>query len=221
MSETEALVLTEFDAGVMTVTLNRPAKANALNATMLTALAEAFEQAARNPDLRALLVTAAGDRAFCAGADLSELASLTESTESEGDDLWTQMAGRLRALPILTIAVMNGTCMGGGLTLALGCDIRVAVPEAWFQYPVLKNNVMPAQYDVNSLVRLVGPGRSSAILLGGDKLSAEEALHWGLVDRLANRSELLATAQGLIEVAVNSDPDHLAAIKTRIKEAQT
>ena len=220
MPEAEDLIITEIDAAVMTVTLNRPAKANALSTIMLRRLAEVFDEAEKNVDLRALLITGAGERAFCAGADLNELHSLSEPPEAGEPDIWTRMANSLRALPLLTIAVMNGTCMGGGLTLALGCDIRLAVPEARFQYPVLKNNVLPAQYDVNSLVHLAGPGRASAILLGGDKLSAEEALHWGLVDRLVDRAELMAAAYGLIETALESDPDHLSAIKSLIREAQ-
>ena len=221
MSEAEQLITTETDGAVMTVTLNRPAKANALNQVMLRRLAEIFEQAGDNTELRALVITAAGEGAFCAGADLKELGTLTGRAQGVDDDIWTRMASALRALPVLTIAAMNGTCMGGGLTLALGCDIRLAVSAARFQYPVLKNNVLPAQYDVDSLLRLIGPGRTSALLLGGDKLSAEEALQWGLVDRLVDRAGLMSAARDLVKTAAGSDPDHLAALKSLIREAQS
>jgi enoyl-CoA hydratase/carnithine racemase len=166
----DPLILTQRDGGVLTVTINRPGKANSLTTEMLVLLRDVVRDAATDDTLRAMLITGAGDRVFCAGADLNTLYD-----ETDGPDPWTEMALALHAVPVLTIAAINGPCMGGGLTLALGCDIRLAVPNARFSYPVLKNNVLPGQYDVDRLRALIGPGRSAAILLGGDVIGAQEA----------------------------------------------
>lgn len=147
-----------------TLRLNRADKANTLSIGMLEALRSHFTAAARDPDLRVLMITGAGDRVFCAGADLAEL---KRGPDSEQDRLWDEVSESLNDLPRLTIARINGHCIGGGLTLALGCDIRISVAQASFAYPVLKNGVLPGAVDAARLRGLVGGGRTSALLLGG------------------------------------------------------
>ncbi|NOD65418.1 MULTISPECIES: enoyl-CoA hydratase/isomerase family protein [unclassified Ruegeria] len=205
------LILTQRDGACLTVTINRPAKANSLTPPMLVSLRDIFLEAASDTGLRAVIVTGAGGRVFCAGADLNTL-----STHVNGPDPWDEMAQALRAIPVLTLAAINGPCIGGGMTLALACDIRVCVPEARFSYPVLKNNVLPGQYDVNRLHALIGPGRSAAILLGGDAASAEDAAMWGLVDRMVTQEVLADTCQALCAPAIASADGHLKTLKSML-----
>ena len=207
------LVLSQRDGACLTVTLNRPEKANSVTKEMLVTLREFFEAASKDDGLRVVILTGAGGRVFCAGADLTTLYD-----ETPGDP-WHAMAEALRAIPVLTLAAINGPCMGGGLTLALNCDIRVAVPEARFAYPVLKNNVFPGQHDVDRLERLIGPGRAAAILLGGDTVSASDAAAWGLVDRLVSRDALEDTCRDLSATALAADGTHLRALKAMLGRA--
>lgn len=202
--------------GCLTITINRPEKANSLTTDMLIALRDLFLEAEKDDALRAVIITGAGERVFCAGADLNTLYD-----EQHGPDPWDEMAAALRGIRVLTLAAINGPCMGGGLTLALGCDIRVSVPEARFAYPVLKNNVLPGQYDVDQLQALMGPGRCAAMLLGGDMLSATEAVAWGLVDRLVPREALTEVCNGLCVTALAADGAHLKTLKSMLSGGVT
>lgn len=213
MSENN-LIQTRLEDACLTVTINRPDKANSLTTEMLVALRDIFRAAAEDKELRAVIITGAGGRVFCAGADLNTLYD-----DLDGPDPWDEMADALRAVPVLTVAAINGPCIGGGLTLALGCDFRVCVPEARFAYPVLKNNVLPGQYDVDKLQALTGPGRSAAILLGGEVVSADEAVTWGLVDRLVQSDDLPDICRSLCATALAADGAHLKKLKAMLRRA--
>ncbi|WP_171236224.1 enoyl-CoA hydratase/isomerase family protein [Ruegeria sp. HKCCA6837] len=205
------LIMAQREGACLTVTINRPAKANSLTPQMLVSLRDVFLEAGSDTALRAVIITGACGRVFCAGADLNTL-----SIDVNGPDPWDEMAEALRAIPVLTLAAINGPCIGGGMTLALSCDIRVCVPEARFSYPVLKNNVLPGQYDVNRMHALIGPGRSAVILLGGDAVSAEDAAMWGLVDRMVTREVLTDTCQTLCAPAIASADGHLKTLKSML-----
>ena len=197
------LIVRQRDGARLTILINRPEKANSLTPDMLVLLRDAFRDAADDDGLGTVVITGAGDRVFCAGADLNTLYD-----DQDNPDLWAEMAEALRNIPVLTIAAINGHCMGGGLTLALGCDIRLAVRGASFSYPVLKNNVLPGQYDVDSLRELIGPGRAATILLGGDVVSSADAVTWGLADRLTPRDALEDACRVLYSTAAASDGVH-------------
>lgn len=208
---TNSLIETHQDGAILHVTINRPEKANALTRQMLLDLRDVFRAAAKDLDLRAVVVTGAGGRVFCAGADLSSLGD-----DAAGPDPWAAMADALNAIPVLTIAAINGPCMGGGLTLALSCDVRIGVPTARFSYPVLKNNVVPGQYDVDRLAAHVGPGRAAAILLGGTTVHAGEAVAWGLIDRFVEADALQQVCAEVARPAVASNYEHLTALKSML-----
>ncbi|MBY6202957.1 enoyl-CoA hydratase/isomerase family protein [Maritalea mobilis] len=196
------------DGGLWTVTLNRPDKANSLTATMLERLVEIAEEAASDEALRALILTGAGDKVFSAGADLDEArAGLATSP------LWEQVSSGIAALPCLTIAALNGTLAGGAFGMALACDLRIAVPEAKFFYPVARLGFLPQPSDPGRLRDLVGPARAKLLLLGGQKLPADEALSFGLVDRLVPREGVLDAAREIAEASVQGNPDVLRRIK--------
>ncbi|MGY6705590.1 enoyl-CoA hydratase/isomerase family protein [Roseinatronobacter sp.] len=198
------------DAGqVWTLTLDRPDKANSLTAAMLQDLCDGVD-AACSAGAHALVLTGRG-KVFSAGADLDEArAGLATS------GLWEALSGRIAAAPCLTIAALNGTLAGGAFGMALACDLRVAVPQAKFFYPVMKLGFLPQPSDPARLAALVGPARAKMILMAGARIAAPEALAWGLVDRLAEPEALLADAMALTQDAAAASGDHVAAIKHMI-----
>lgn len=196
------------DGGLWVVTLNRPDKANSLTAGMLERLAEIAETGASDDSLRALVLTGAGDRVFSAGADLEAAkAGLAVSP------LWEQVSSAISALPCLTIAALNGTLAGGAFGMALACDLRIAVPGARFFYPVAKLGYLPQPSDPGRLQALVGPARAKMILLASQKIDTQQAMDWGLVDRMAEPGTLMDTARDLAAAALDGKPDVLRAIK--------
>lgn len=192
--------------GLSLLTIDRPDKANALTAAMLRDLRAGVDQA-RDSGARALILTGTG-RIFSAGADLDEArAGLATAPE------WEELSAALAALPCLTIAALNGTLAGGAFGMALACDIRLAVPEARFFYPVMRLGFLPQASDPARLVALIGPARARMILMGGARIDAPEALAWGLVDRLHPAPDLADAARALATDALAADAAHVAAIK--------
>lgn len=193
---------------VWTVTLNRPDKANALTEDMLRELCEIMERAG---DARAVILTGRG-KIFSAGADLDAArAGLAVS------DLWERLSGAIAALPGLTIAALNGTLAGGAMGMALACDIRISVPAAKFFYPVMKLGFLPQPSDPPRMVALIGPSRTKLILMGGQKILADEAMAFGLVDRLVEADVLLETAQSFCTDTVAASEQIAHGIKQMCK----
>jgi enoyl-CoA hydratase/carnithine racemase len=167
------------------VTLNRPDKANALTAAMLQELVEIAEAAQA---ARAVIITANGS-VFSAGADLDEMrAGLATSP------LWERLSRAIAALPGLSIAALNGTLAGGAMGMVLACDIRLAVPATSFFYPVMKRGFLPQPSDSQRMRALIGPARTKLILMAGQKLTAQQALQYGLIERVIEPDQLLTTA---------------------------
>ncbi|MDF3415328.1 enoyl-CoA hydratase/isomerase family protein [Sulfitobacter sp. M57] len=192
------------DADIWTVTLNRTDKANSLTHAMLTELAEIMEGAG---EARAVVLTGRG-KVFSAGADLDEArAGLATS------DVWERLSGAIAALPGLTIAALNGTLAGGAMGMALACDLRLAVPTAKFFYPVMKLGFLPQPSDPARMAALIGPARTKLILMGGQKITATEAVNFGLIDRIVEAEELLTQAQEICALTVAAKPEIAAEIK--------
>ncbi len=194
--------LTQED-GLWTVTINNPDKANALTGAMLTELAEIAEAATA---ARALILTGNG-KVFSAGADLDEArAGLATS------DVWERLSGAIAALPCLTVAALNGTLAGGANGMVLACDLRIAVPSAKFFYPVMKLGFLPQPSDPRRMAALIGPARTKLILMAGQKITAEEACAFGLVDRIVAPEALMPTARELVADSVAATPKIAAGI---------
>lgn len=190
---------------VWTVTINRPEKANSLTEEMLADLIQVVKMADK-ADLRAFLLTGTGKKVFSAGADLDEAkAGLALSP------LWEELSRAILRLPCLSIAALNGTLAGGAFGMVLACDLRIAAAHAKFFYPVVTLGFRPQPSDPGRLAALVGPARAKFLLVAGQKIAAEEALAWGLVDRIADIP--LEAANALVP---NAKHDHLAAIKAMI-----
>lgn len=203
------MIRVEQDAGLWQVTLERPEKANSLTGAMLAQLTGIVERAGQSA-AKALILTGAGP-VFSAGADLNEARAGLAT-----DAVWERLSGALAALPCLTIAALNGTLAGGAFGMALACDIRLAVPEASFFYPVMKLGFLPQPSDPARMAALIGPARTKMILMAGQKIAAAEALVWGLIDRIVPADLLLETARTLAADALAAAPGHIAGIKRLI-----
>lgn len=193
------------DGALWRVTIDRPDKANSLTPGMLSEIADIAEAA--KAAAKVFVLTGAG-KVFSAGADI-EAARAGLAT----DPVWERLSGAIAALPCLTIAALNGTLAGGAFGMALACDLRIAVPEAKFFYPVMSLGFLPQPSDPGRLVALVGPARARLILMAGAKLTADEALGAGLVDRIVPRDGLEAAVAELAAATLAATPAHAAAIK--------
>lgn len=198
------MIRCDMDGDACTVTIDRPDKAGALTREMLTELAEIAEAAQA---AKLFILTGTGG-VFSAGADL-DAARAGLAT----DPVWERLSGAIAALPGLSIAALNGTVAGGAFGMVLACDLRIAVPKAKFFYPVMKLGFLPQPSDPGRLVALVGPARAKLILMAGQRIGAEQAQHWGLVDQILPPEDLLETAGQLGADVLSASPSHIAAIK--------
>lgn len=190
----------------LTITLDRVDKANALTADMLEDLAQAVEQSTA----KVVILTGKG-KVFSAGADLDAArAGLAISP------LWERLSGAIARHPGLTIAALNGIVAGGAMGMVLACDLRIAVPTAKFFYPVMKLGFLPQPSDPKRLSQLVGPARTKLILMVGQKIGADQAQSWGLIEEIVAPDALLDRAMALSNDALGAATSHVAAIKTLI-----
>ncbi|HMS95283.1 MAG TPA: enoyl-CoA hydratase/isomerase family protein [Tabrizicola sp.] len=199
------MIRSEIEGGLCLVWLARADKANALTGAMLEAIGDAVSQAA-SQGAKALVLCGEG-KVFSAGADLEEMKAGLGTSPA-----WGQATDAIAAFPGLTIAALNGTLAGGAMGLALACDLRIAVPTANFFYPVMRLGYLPQPHDPGRLTALVGPSRARMILLAGARIAADEALAWGLIDRIVEPDSLIATAKSLAADALNADQSHVAAL---------
>lgn len=218
MSET--LTLT-FEEGVARLTIDRPEKANAVGARERAALRGFCAALAGRTDLRAVVLQGAGEKAFCAGADLEEVAAMAGDPAALAafDEDWTLTTAALEALPQLTLARMERAVAGGGIALALSCDLRILAAEASAFYPALKRGVIPPAADLARLKRLVGPGRAKWLLLGGRRLSGTEALALGLVEAAPPRAEIAALEAQILAEALAAPEGHGPRLKAALDRA--
>ena len=179
------------------LTLERPAALNALNAALLRRLDEALAEVEAD-SYRALVVTGAGERAFCAGADVAELLARPAGEAYEGQRLGQRVFDRLERLPIPSVAAINGFALGGGLELALACTFRFAVATARLGLPEIKLGLIPGHGGTQRLPRLVGSARALELILTGDLITAEEAARLNLVTRVV-AAEVVGAALELAE----------------------
>ena len=198
------MITLDRQEGLWKITLNRPEKANALTAAMLQELAEIAEAAQQ---ARGLIITGAGGL-FSAGGDLDEM---TDGLATSA--LWERLSTAIAAVPGLSIAALNGTLAGGAMGMALACDIRLAVPQAKFFYPVMKRGFLPQPSDPLRMSALIGPARTKLILMGGQKLTAQEALQFGLIERVLEPEDLLPTAENIAADTMAASPEIARGIR--------
>ncbi|MCA0043410.1 enoyl-CoA hydratase/isomerase family protein [Celeribacter litoreus] len=164
------------------LTLNRPEALNALSFAILREIGAAIDEVAAMTDVRALLVTGAGEKAFCAGADIKELRNRPLMDQLRGAELGQSVFAKLDTLPVPSVALVNGYAFGGGSELALACTFRLAAPNAIFGLPEIKLGLIPGYGGTQRLPRLIGEGRALEIIMTGRNVKADEAERIGLVN---------------------------------------
>lgn len=191
----ESSVLLDHEEQLSTITIHRPRALNALDAQTLKALRDAVAEVARRPQVRAVIVTGAGSKAFVAGADIAGMVQMTADQGRDFAELGDEVFAALEALPVPVIAAVNGFALGGGCELALACDFIYASMTAKFGQPEVKLGIVPGFGGTQRLPRRVGPGLARELIYTGRMIGAEEALRIGLVNRLCTPDTLLAEAR--------------------------
>ncbi len=214
----EQLVLTERRGGVSILTINRPEKRNALNGALRCSLLGALAAAARDQEVRAIVLTGAGDKAFIAGADIAEFEGRSPVDQYRVMKLPTVFDAVERiAKPV--IAAINGFCLGGGMELALACDIRIASSTARFGQPEVNLGIIPGGGGTQRLPRVVGLGAACRMILTGDLIDAAEALRLHLVEEVTAPDALLARAIAMADSIAAKSPVAVSAAKEATRAA--
>ena len=210
------ILLSEERDRTLLLTLNRPEAHNALSSGLALQLAAKLEEVAERREIRSVIVTGAGERAFCAGTDLKERRGL------DADGKWAQRTRGWRVnqliwnLPQPVIAAIRGWCMGGGLELALFCDLRVASEDAVFSFPEMTLGAFPGSGATIALPRLIGRARAKELFFTARRVGAAEALELGLVERVVPKDSVLDTAFEIAEQIKGTAPLGVAATKRMV-----
>jgi enoyl-CoA hydratase len=212
----------DVDDGIATVTFDNPAKRNALSVEIRTALPGALRQLAGDPDVRVVVITGAGEQAFVSGADISEFEHMRTSDEARAafDRLGAESAAAWRGLGKPIIAMIRGFCIGGGLLVALQADIRYAAEGSQFGVPAARLGVGYGSGGVAALAALVGPAHAAEILFSARRLSADEALRIGLLNRVVSPDRLRDEVLTLARTIRDNAPLTVAACKAALQELQ-
>jgi enoyl-CoA hydratase len=190
--------------GVLTV--NRPDKLNALSNELTEELQKFLGEAEKDAELRVVVITGAGDKAFVAGADINELVERDALQGRNVSRFRQELFARIENLPVPVIAAVNGYALGGGLELALACNIRIASEKAQFGAPEIKLGIIPGDGGTQRLPRLVGLGRAMEMVLTGDFIDAQEAFRIGLVNRVVPHDELMENVMALAKKIASRPP---------------
>lgn len=208
----EAVGLREDTRGVITVTIERAPKRNALNRDVMTSLIAALARVSERDDARVVVLTGAGNQAFCGGADLGEMAALEVDSARAFITLVHRTCRACVECPVPVVARIDGVALGAGLELAAACDLRVASASARFAMPEVLLG-MPSVVEAALLPRLLGAGRARRLVYTGETIDAATALAWGLVDEVAPPDQLDATVARIVDAMLRAGPRALRAQK--------
>lgn len=206
------------DDGVGFLTLERADAHNAIGAADLAALRGHFRALDLDPAVSAIVITGSGQRAFSAGADISEFGSQFDREHAMHSDMQA-VYDQIATSRTPTIAAVNGFAIGGGCELALACDIRIASDAASFALPELGLGLLPAAGGVQRLTRLVGPGRAMHMILTGQRIGAPQALEWGLVTEVVDADDLLGRVEDVARTIAAKGPIAVATARLLIQNA--
>ena len=211
-------ILLEKKGLIAVATINRPKALNALNSEVLTDLDELVSTVKADADIRALVITGSGEKAFVAGADIGEMSTLTkeggEAFGKHGNDVFRA----IETLPIPTIAAINGFALGGGCELAMSCDIRLCSDNAVFGQPEVGLGITPGFGGTQRMARLIGPGRAKELIYTARKVKAPEALSIGLVQGVYPQAELMDAAMKLAQRIAGNASIAVRACKKAIND---
>lgn len=212
------LVIRDQKGRVLLLTVNRPEKRNALNTAVREQLLAALSEVQDDQTVGAVVITGAGDRAFVAGADIAEFADRTPVDQSRAMQR-PSVLDAIERLPKPVIAAVNGYCLGGGLELAMACDLRLAGDSATFGQPEINLGIIPGGGGTQRLPRLIGPGAALKLILTGEPIDASEALRLGLVEEIVPAASLLERALALAGRIASRPPVAVAAAKEATRAA--
>ena len=211
-------VLLEKKGNIAVATINRPKALNALNSEVLAYLGELVEIVKADSEIRALVITGSGEKAFVAGADIGEMSTLTvaegEAFGKKGNDIFR----KLETMPIPVIAAINGFALGGGCELSMSCDIRICADTAVFGQPEVGLGITPGFGGTQRLPRRIGMGKAKELIYTARNIKADEALRIGLVNAVYPAAELMAAAEKMAETIAKNAPIAVRACKKAINE---
>lgn len=202
-----------IEGGVATVTVNRPAQLNALNAQVFADLHTFCAAVRDDPAVRVIVITGKGDKAFVAGADIKEFAALSPNAAIARTVDGMRVYDNLRRMPQPVVASINGYALGGGMLLAMACDIRIAADTAEFGYPEIRLGIFPGTGGTVLLNRLIGPAAARSIALLGERFSAAKAERLGLVTTVVPKADLDAETRRVTGILLGYSPLTLRELK--------
>lgn len=209
----------QVDHGIAMVTINNPDRLNALDMEDLQSLLQTFRSLARNRDVRVVILTGAGDRAFVAGANIKRMATFSRDEGRQFGRLGQAVAAEIERLPQPVIAAIRGFALGGGMELALACDIRICATDAVFAQPEVGLGIPPGWGGTQRLPRLVGKGIASELIFSGRHVKADEALRIGLVNSVHEPENLMDFAREMARSIATNSPAAVRASKHLIARA--
>ena len=216
-------VKVEQDGRVAIVTLDHP-PVNALSSKLLEELEDEYDRLDRDDETRAIVLRGEGEKAFVAGADITEFPAMREQIEEAAESGSARgiqkLAARMDAGRTPVVAAIHGYCLGGGLELAMACDIRIAADDAQLGQPEIKLGLIPGGGGTQRLPRLVGHGRALLLNLSGDPISGSQAYDWGLVEQAVPRAELMDAALELARTLSQRSPHAMGVIKELAAETR-
>ncbi len=206
-------LLVERQGSIVTLTISRPEKLNALNADVLARLGNALAELEREPDVRVAILTGAGDKAFVAGADIAAMAEMTAAQAKAFSDLGHAVFARLETAHFPVIGAVQGFALGGGCELALACDFLYASEKAKFGQPEVSLGVIPGFGGTQRLARRVGIARARELCFTGDLIAADDALRMGLVNVVVPHADLMTKVRAVAEKIASKGPLAIAQCK--------
>ncbi len=205
--------LTQNEDGILTITINRPDKLNALNKDVIEELSKALDEVYTNDEIKGTIITGSGPKAFVAGADISEFLSLNaeagKTLSKKGHEL---VFDKIENCPKPIIAAVNGFALGGGCELAMACHFRLCSDNAKFGQPEVNLGLIPGYGGTQRLTQLIGKGKAMEMMMTGNMISANEALYLGLVNHVTTPEELLPTAISVLATIISKAPLAIAGV---------
>lgn len=206
------MILTQIENQVLTITINRPDKLNALNEPVIQQIGSEIAAASQNDEVRAIIITGAGEKAFVAGADIAEFSNYNPSEGQALAAAGHQVFKSIETCSKPVIAAINGFALGGGCELAMSCHIRVAATNAKFGQPEVKLGLIPGYAGTQRLVQLIGKGKAMELLMTADMINATQALALGLVNEVTEPAQLMEKCMELINKMKAVSPMALSSI---------
>jgi enoyl-CoA hydratase len=199
-------LLTSLEKGILTVTVNRPDKMNALNKEVMSDVDAVINEIETNTEVKAVIITGSGEKAFVAGADISEFVGLSkvegQALAKKGQDIFSRIENNSKPI----VAAVNGFALGGGCEMAMACHFRVASDNARFGQPEVNLGLIPGYGGTQRLVQLIGKGRALELLMSGNMIDASIALEYGLVNHVVPLDDLLPKARMILEQIITKAP---------------